>query len=75
MMIVEAVMKTDSVDPASVAASLQTDNVVLEDLCVETFGDNNVVTKVKANGIPTLISTLDDILACQIAAEKVMIDG
>lgn len=68
-----ATLKTESKDAGSVASALDVDNVKLEKLRVETKTEKDkILTKIESNSINTLINTLDDILCCQIVAEKII---
>ncbi len=72
-MMVSAKLKTDSRDPTSISGALDVDNVCLEGLRVKTLAvDNIVVTEIDARNIKTLINTLDDIICCQMLAEKII---
>lgn len=70
-----AVLKTDSRDAKSVANALNKDNVTLDGLRITTgYRDKKVITEVSANSMKSLLSTLDDIILCQIVAENVLIE-
>jgi hypothetical protein len=68
-------LKTDSRNSQAVASALKIDNAEMKDLSVKTKAGEQIVTTVEAKSISKLISTLDDLVACQIAAEKVIGDG
>lgn len=69
----KAVLKTDSGDAVSVASALEVDNMKLEGLKVGTKAEGNtLVTEMESNRISTLINTLDDIICCQIMAERII---
>jgi hypothetical protein len=69
----KAVLKTESKDAESVASALDIDNIRLEDLRVETKTEKDrIVTRIESNNINTLINTLDDIISCQIVAERII---
>ncbi|HDH40814.1 MAG TPA: hypothetical protein ENG12_00165 [Candidatus Altiarchaeales archaeon] len=69
----KAVLKTESKDAESVASALDIDNVKLEKLRVETKSERDkILTRIEADSINTLINTLDDIIRCQIVAEKII---
>ena len=70
----EAVLTTISHDAKSVAASLHVDNVSDNRLKIETKVKKRgkIVTHVSAKSIPTLLNTLDDIIHCQMSAEKII---
>jgi len=68
-----ATLKTESKDAESVASALDIDNVKLEKLRVETKSERDkILTRIEADSINTLINTLDDIIRCQIVAEKII---
>lgn len=68
-----ATLKTESKDAESVASALDIDNVKLEKLRVETKTEKDkILTRIESNSINTLINTLDDIIRCQIVAEKII---
>lgn len=72
-MKVKALLKTESKDAKSVASALDVDNIDLENLRVATKTEKDrIITKVESNSMSTLISTLDDIISCQITAEKII---
>ncbi len=69
----KAVLRTESKDAKSVASALDVDNIKLEKLRVETKTEKDkILTKVESNSMNTLINTLDDIISCQITAEKII---
>ena len=74
-----AILKTTSQDAESVAKALSVDNVQLDNLKIETRGEGNLIkTTVETDNAPTLLNTLDDIIYCQMVAEKVIkveVDG
>jgi len=66
-----ATLITESNDCESVASALNVDNIKLDDLEIKTSTDKNkIITTIKAKNINTLLATLDDIISCQMAAEK-----
>lgn len=66
-----AVLRTQSKDAHSVSSALEVDNVELEGLRVRTRTENGaVVTEIESDGIKALIRALDDIICCQMVAEK-----
>ncbi|MBU0762297.1 MAG: hypothetical protein KKD39_04675 [Candidatus Altiarchaeota archaeon] len=68
-----ATLITDSMDAASVASSLNTDNICLEGLSVKTYADQgSVVSVVSSDSLTTLLSTVDDLLRCQMASESLL---
>ena len=66
--MIKAVLTTESKDAKSVSASLSVDN---EGFDVETHvKDGKIVSNFTAKNLRSLINTLDDIVNCQIVAEK-----
>jgi len=66
-----ATLITDSKDCESVAFALNVDNIKKEDLEIETKRNKDkIITRVEAKNINTLLATLDDIIYCQMVAEK-----
>jgi transcriptional/translational regulatory protein YebC/TACO1 len=66
-----ATLITESNDCGTVASALNVDNIKLDGLEIKTSTDNNkIITQIKAKDIKTLLVTLDDILFCQMVAEK-----
>ncbi len=70
----EAILKTESRDAKSIAQALSRDNVDLNGLKVTTGYKENkkIITKVESKNMKSLLSTLDDIISCQIVAEDVI---
>jgi len=69
----KALLKTRSRDSGSVAEALEIDNVRLQDLKIKTHpGRGYIVTNVESNNLGSLLNTLDDVLYCQMLAEKVI---
>ncbi|MEM2917927.1 MAG: KEOPS complex subunit Pcc1 [Candidatus Altiarchaeota archaeon] len=72
----KALLLTESKDAKNIAKSLDIDNLNRENLKVSTkLFKGRIRTKVKADKISTLLSTLDDIIRCQIIAEKNIKNG
>ena len=70
-MTIKAVLSTESKDAKCVASSLEADNMGLDGLRVETKAEGKkITTRIEARKMGTLINTLDDIISCQMAAEK-----
>ena len=68
-----ATLKTHSLDAESVSAALDVDNTKQESLAIKTSTQGDlIVTDVESNNLGTLANTLDDLLACQMSAEKLM---
>lgn len=66
-----AILITESNDCESVASALNVDNTKLDDLEIKTSTDKDkIITKIKAKNINTLLATLDDVISCQMVAEK-----
>ncbi|MBU4201614.1 MAG: hypothetical protein L6243_06385 [Candidatus Altiarchaeales archaeon] len=65
-----AVLKTESGDAQSVSKALQIDNVDMENFSIDTGAEKDtIVTKIEAEKINTLLSSLDDVIKCQMVAE------
>jgi hypothetical protein len=69
----KATLKTESGDAKSVSEALNVDNIKLDNIKIKSghFGAL-VVTEVESNNLGTLANTLDDLLSCQLAAEKII---
>jgi len=70
-----ATLITKSKDAESVAKALSIDNIIDNEknlLIVTKSRDKRIITNVKATSISTLLNTLDDIIHCQMIAEKVL---
>jgi hypothetical protein len=68
-------LTTESKDASSVSRALNVDNIKLDGLIVESgIADGMIVTNIESNNLKTLINTLDDIISCQMAAEKLLND-
>ncbi len=68
-------LTTESKDALSVSRALNVDNIKLEDLEIASgVSGGKIVTSIEANNLKTLINTLDDLLSCQMAAEKLLGD-
>jgi len=71
-----AVLKTESGDAKSVSKALQIDNVDMENFRMGTGAEKGrIVTKVEAEKISTLLSSLDDVIKCQMVAESNINNG
>ncbi|MEA1925244.1 MAG: KEOPS complex subunit Pcc1 [Candidatus Altiarchaeota archaeon] len=69
----KALLKTRSMDASSVAKSLQTDNVTMEDLRIKTTPEGKyITTHVESGNLNCLMNTLDDLICCQMVAERVI---
>ena len=65
-----AVLKTESMDAESVSRALQIDNVDMENFRIDTDAEKGrIVTKIETEKINTLLSSLDDVIKCQMVAE------
>lgn len=72
-MMVDAILRTESKDPESVAASLSLDNCDLDGLRVSSsVEDGMVVSSVEGRSVGTVLSTLDDLVCCQITSESLV---
>jgi len=69
----KATLKTESCDAKSVSAALNVDNIKLDNLKIKSshVGDL-VITEVESDNLGTIANTLDDLLSCQLAAEKII---
>ena len=66
---------TESKDASSVSAALNVDNIKLDGLkIVSGISGGRIVTEIESNSLKTLINTLDDLISCQMAAEKLLSD-
>jgi hypothetical protein len=66
-------LTAESKDASSVSRALNVDNVRLEDLeIVSGVSGGKIVTSIGSNNLKTLINTLDDLLSCQMAAERLL---
>ncbi|MBD3388599.1 MAG: hypothetical protein GF414_06830 [Candidatus Altiarchaeales archaeon] len=75
-MICYAKLVTESAGSAAVSESLNTDNVVMNSLSVETsLSGNRVTSEIRSDSLNTLLSTLDDLLRCQITSESMIDNG
>ena len=75
-MMCHAKLVTESGDPASVSKSLNTDNVGLDSLEVETsVSGGRIISEIKSHRVSTLLSTVDDLLRCQITSESLIENG
>jgi len=69
----KAELWTDSTDAAAVAASLSVDNVCEEKLALTTKVEKNQIhSTIETEKLPTMLATIDDLLVCQMTAEKVI---
>ncbi len=73
-MNISATLKTESKDAKNIASTLEVDNVndvEAEGLRIHTRDVNGqIISEIKSKKINTLINTLDDLIRCQIVAEK-----
>jgi hypothetical protein len=66
-------LTTESADAESISRALEIDNIRLADLEIKTeHSGGEIVTEIASNNLSTLINTLDDIISCQAAAEKLL---
>jgi hypothetical protein len=72
-MMCKAVLTTESANSQSVANALDTDNVRMSALTIKTTAsEHKVTTTIEAESVSTLMSTIDDVLRCQIASESMI---
>ncbi len=69
-----AELTTESKDVESVARALNVDNVQLRGIETVVSG-GSIKTVVSSDKISTLLSTLDDIICCQMVAESTIQNG
>jgi hypothetical protein len=75
-MMCYARLSTESKDAAAVSKSLKPDNVGMECLKVTTSTSGAmIVSEVDAGSVITLMSTLDDLIMCQMTSEALLEDG
>lgn len=74
-MKIKAEMITESKNPQAVAMALDADNKQMPGISVFALDDGRIRTEVSAETVGSLISTLDDVVCCQMGAEKVMMHG
>ncbi len=74
-MLCSATLKTDSKNAESVASALNVDNLNSEWLHIETTHNGAVKTKIETNDINTLLSTIDDLISCQMVSESMLKNG
>jgi hypothetical protein len=68
-------LTTESKDASSVSRALNVDNIKLDGLVVESgIAGKKIVTDIESNNLKTLINTLDDLISCQMTAEKLLDD-
>jgi len=66
-------LETESIDASSVSKALDVDNIKLKGLEIKSsHKGKKIITEVGSNSLPTLINTLDDLISCQMAAEKLL---
>ncbi|MFH1835121.1 MAG: KEOPS complex subunit Pcc1 [Methanobacteriota archaeon] len=68
-----AQISTKSENPKCVMKALSVDNKAAE--IDSKVGGKTIKTEVKANNPRTLLATVDDIIRCQMVAEKIIEDG
>lgn len=68
-----ATLKTESKDAKNVSKALNVDNVKFDNLEIESKAmGKKIITKLESSNLHTLLNTLDDIISCQIVAEKLL---
>jgi len=66
----KATLITESKKPESVSKALDVDNIRLGGLSISTrISEGRVETRLESSSLPTLLSTLDDLIVCQMMAE------
>jgi hypothetical protein len=74
-MMCQAKLTTESKDAASVSKSLNPDNKGVDSLEINTFvSGGKITTNIRVDSITTLMSTVDDLIRCQMTSES-LIDG
>ncbi len=65
-----AILYTESRDAESISKALQVDNNDMDDFSITTKTEKGrIVTRVESEGVNTLLSSLDDVIKCQMVAE------
>ncbi len=68
-------LTTESKDASSVSRALNVDNIRLDGLrIVSGISGGRIVTEIESDNLKTLVNTLDDLISCQMAAEKLLGD-
>lgn len=68
-----ATLTTESADAAAVASSLAVDDVMGERLAITTKAEDGIVrADIRCESVDTLLATLDDLICCQMTAEKTL---
>ncbi len=66
-------MITDSKDAKNISQAIKVDNMAGETLLMTTRAEGNtLVSEVQAQNMGTMLSTIDDLIACQITAEEMI---
>ena len=69
----KALLYTFSRDPETVARALNVDNVKEDKLRIRTKAVGGyVVSEVETKKLPTMLNCLDDLIACQMIAERIL---
>ena len=72
-MMFHATLTTESKDARAVAQSLSADNVSMKALNITTAaGGNTITSDIQSESLSTLLSTVDDLLRCQITSESLI---
>ena len=72
-MMCDATLTTDSKDGKAVAKSLNADNVRMDSLTVKTtVAGGTIVSHIESQSVSCLLSTVDDLLRCQMTAESLI---
>ena len=71
-----AILKTESSDARNVSEALDVDNTPLENLEIETKEDGgSIVTRMESDNTHALLNTLDDLISCQMVAERLLTEN
>ena len=69
----KATLTTESMGAKSISRAIGIDNILLENLKIETkYKNEKIITEIESKSMNSLLATLDDIIHCQIVAEKVI---
>ena len=72
-MMCKAVLTTESLSADAVAKALNEDNVRMDGLAVKTSSSGGkVTTEIDCESVSTLMSTVDDLLRCQMTSESMI---
>ena len=72
-MMCKARLVTESSDAEAVSKALAADSVRMERLIVRTGSSHGrVITEIEAESVSTLMSTVDDLIRCQMTSESLI---